>query len=48
MLDALPREVEVRINLATAFDCPFAPGTTDNIATENVVWMFQRMGMQPA
>lgn len=23
MLDRLPREVEVRINLATAFDCPF-------------------------
>jgi hydroxymethylglutaryl-CoA lyase len=26
--------------------CPFAPGATGNIATEDVVWMFQRMGVE--
>ncbi len=26
--------------------CPFAPGATGNVATEDVVWMFQRMGVQ--
>ena len=25
--------------------CPFAPGTTGNVATEDVVWMFERMGI---
>ena len=25
--------------------CPFAPGATGNVATEDVVWMFQRMGI---
>lgn len=25
--------------------CPFAPGATGNVATEDVVWMFERMGM---
>ena len=25
--------------------CPFAPGATGNVATEDVVWMFQRMGV---
>lgn len=24
--------------------CPFAPGATGNVATEDVVWMFERMG----
>ncbi len=26
--------------------CPFAPGATGNVATEDVVWLFQRMGVQ--
>jgi hydroxymethylglutaryl-CoA lyase len=26
--------------------CPFAPGATGNVATEDVVWMFQRMGVE--
>jgi hydroxymethylglutaryl-CoA lyase len=26
--------------------CPFAPGATGNVATEDVVWMFERMGVQ--
>ncbi len=25
--------------------CPFAPGATGNVATEDVVWMFERMGL---
>lgn len=25
--------------------CPFAPGATGNVATEDLVWMFERMGM---
>lgn len=25
--------------------CPFAPGATGNVATEDLVWMFQRMGV---
>ncbi|GHF62192.1 hydroxymethylglutaryl-CoA lyase [Seohaeicola zhoushanensis] len=25
--------------------CPFAPGATGNVATEDVVWMFNRMGI---
>ena len=25
--------------------CPFAPGATGNVATEDVVWMFNRMGV---
>jgi hydroxymethylglutaryl-CoA lyase len=25
--------------------CPFAPGATGNVATEDVVWLFQRMGV---
>jgi hydroxymethylglutaryl-CoA lyase len=25
--------------------CPFAPGATGNVATEDVVWMFRRMGV---
>ena len=24
--------------------CPFAPGATGNVATEDLVWMFERMG----
>ncbi|CAH0188412.1 hydroxymethylglutaryl-CoA lyase [Roseomonas sp. CECT 9278] len=26
--------------------CPFAPGATGNVATEDVAWMFARMGVQ--
>ena len=26
--------------------CPFAPGATGNVATEDVVWMFERMGIK--
>jgi hydroxymethylglutaryl-CoA lyase len=26
--------------------CPFAPGATGNVATEDVVWMFERMGVE--
>lgn len=26
--------------------CPFAPGATGNVAMEDVVWLFQRMGME--
>ncbi|MBV8914827.1 MAG: hydroxymethylglutaryl-CoA lyase, partial [Acetobacteraceae bacterium] len=26
--------------------CPFAPGATGNVATEDVVWMFERMGVR--
>jgi len=26
--------------------CPFAPGATGNTATEDVVWMFRRMGVE--
>jgi hydroxymethylglutaryl-CoA lyase len=26
--------------------CPFAPGATGNVATEDVVWLFQRMGVE--
>lgn len=26
--------------------CPFAPGATGNVATEDVVWMFENMGVQ--
>lgn len=26
--------------------CPFAPGATGNVATEDVVWMFHRMGCE--
>ncbi|ONG52930.1 hydroxymethylglutaryl-CoA lyase [Pseudoroseomonas deserti] len=26
--------------------CPFAPGATGNTATEDLVWMFQRMGVE--
>ncbi len=26
--------------------CPFAPGATGNVATEDVVWMFHRMGIE--
>lgn len=26
--------------------CPFAPGATGNVATEDVVWMFHNMGVQ--
>src|SRR3546814_16461761 len=25
--------------------CPFAPGATGNVATEDVVWMFEGMGV---
>ena len=25
--------------------CPFAPGATGNVATENIVWMFEKMGV---
>ena len=25
--------------------CPFAPGATGNVATEDVVWLFERMGV---
>jgi hydroxymethylglutaryl-CoA lyase len=25
--------------------CPFAPGATGNVATEDLVWMFERMGL---
>jgi hydroxymethylglutaryl-CoA lyase len=25
--------------------CPFAPGATGNVATEDVIWMFERMGV---
>ena len=25
--------------------CPYAPGATGNVATEDVVWMFERMGI---
>ena len=25
--------------------CPFAPGATGNVATEDVIWMFERMGI---
>src|SRR4051794_32800285 len=25
--------------------CPFAPGATGNVATEDVAWMFERMGV---
>ena len=39
---------------ATIFDasvggiggCPFAPRATGNIATEDLVWMFERMGVE--
>lgn len=26
--------------------CPFAPGATGNVATEDVVWLFRRMGVE--
>jgi hydroxymethylglutaryl-CoA lyase len=26
--------------------CPFAPGATGNVATEDLVWMFHRMGIE--
>lgn len=26
--------------------CPFAPGATGNVATEDIVWMFERMGLR--
>jgi hydroxymethylglutaryl-CoA lyase len=26
--------------------CPFAPGATGNVATEDVAWLFQRMGVE--
>lgn len=26
--------------------CPFAPGATGNVATEDLVWMFERMGVE--
>ena len=26
--------------------CPFAPGATGNVATEDVVWLFRRMGIE--
>lgn len=26
--------------------CPFAPGATGNVATEDVAWMFERMGVE--
>ena len=26
--------------------CPFAPGATGNVATEDLVWMFRRMGVE--
>jgi hydroxymethylglutaryl-CoA lyase len=26
--------------------CPFAPGATGNVATEDLVWMFERMGVK--
>ena len=25
--------------------CPFAPGATGNVATEDLVWMFDKMGI---
>jgi hydroxymethylglutaryl-CoA lyase len=25
--------------------CPFAPGATGNVATEDLAWMFERMGL---
>jgi hydroxymethylglutaryl-CoA lyase len=25
--------------------CPFAPGATGNVATEDLVWMFEKMGV---
>ncbi|WP_340314927.1 hydroxymethylglutaryl-CoA lyase [Rhizorhabdus argentea] len=28
--------------------CPFAPGATGNVATEDLVWMFERMGVETA
>ena len=27
--------------------CPFAPGATGNVAMEDVVWLFNRMGVEP-
>ncbi len=26
--------------------CPFAPGATGNVATEDVAWVFERMGVK--
>jgi hydroxymethylglutaryl-CoA lyase len=26
--------------------CPFAPGATGNVATEDVAWLFRRMGVE--
>jgi hydroxymethylglutaryl-CoA lyase len=26
--------------------CPFAPGATGNVATEDLVWMFDKLGVQ--
>jgi hydroxymethylglutaryl-CoA lyase len=26
--------------------CPFAPGATGNVATEDVVWLFRRLGVE--
>lgn len=41
-------EVGVRVfdaAIAGTGGCPFAPGATGNVATEDLVWMFDRMGI---
>ena len=41
---ARDRGLFTTITLATAFGCPFAPQATGNIATDDLVYMLERMG----
>jgi isopropylmalate/homocitrate/citramalate synthase len=42
---ALSRGMEVSGAVSTAFGCPFAPGASGNVATEDLVYMFEQDGI---
>jgi hydroxymethylglutaryl-CoA lyase len=37
--------VTIDASFAGLGGCPFAPGATGNVATEDVVWLFERMNV---
>lgn len=43
IMDTYP-DLKICVDIATAFGCPFAPGASGNTATEDLVYMFHRMG----
>ena len=37
-------DLDIIVDLATTFGCPFAPGASGNLSTEDVVWALNEMG----